>query len=112
MTADPILLLAWLALAHLAADFVLQNDWIAVTKAASGRRSLPGLAVHVAIVALCLAPLPLAFGAAGLVALLAIALQTDMLGVPWLAYCVFWLAGAAIRDRRYTVSTDGNRAVP
>ena len=32
--------------------------------------------------------------AAGLAATLALAIQTDAFGVPWLAYCLFWLAGA------------------
>ena len=33
--------------------------------------------------------------AAGLVAVLALAVQTDAIGVPWLAFCVFALAAAA-----------------
>ncbi len=75
MTPDPVLVLAWLVLAHLAADFVLQNDWIALSKAASGRRAVRGLAAHVAIVAACLLPLPLAFGGPGVLAMAAIALS-------------------------------------
>ncbi|MDX6513513.1 MAG: hypothetical protein QOE36_3017 [Gaiellaceae bacterium] len=34
--------------------------------------------------------------AAALAAVLALAVQTDVLGEPWLAYCVFWLAGSAV----------------
>jgi O-antigen ligase len=32
--------------------------------------------------------------AAALAAILALAVQTDIYGVPWIAYCVWWLAGA------------------
>ena len=38
--------------------------------------------------------------AAGLAATLALGIQTDALGVPWLAYCLFWLGGALITERR------------
>jgi O-antigen ligase len=38
--------------------------------------------------------------AAGFVATLALALQTDAFGVPWLAYCLFWLAGSFSTGRR------------
>ena len=40
--------------------------------------------------------------AAGLAATLALAIQTDALGVPWLAYCLFWLAGSLSTGRRET----------
>jgi hypothetical protein len=40
--------------------------------------------------------------AAGLAATLALAIQTDALGVPWLAYCLFWLAGSLSTGRRDT----------
>jgi len=33
--------------------------------------------------------------AAALAAVLALAVQTDAYGVPWLAFCVWWLAGSA-----------------
>jgi hypothetical protein len=33
---------------------------------------------------------------AALAAILALAIQTDAYGVPWLAYCVWWLAGAVL----------------
>ncbi len=39
---DDVLVLAWLVLAHLIADFVLQNDWIAINKATGGRERLGG----------------------------------------------------------------------
>ena len=34
--------------------------------------------------------------AAALTATLALAVQTDVVGVPWLAYCLWWLAGALV----------------
>jgi hypothetical protein len=40
--------------------------------------------------------------AAALAAVLALGIQTDAIGVPWLAYCLFWLAGSAVTRRRET----------
>jgi len=37
--------------------------------------------------------------AAGLAAVLALAIQTDAIGVPWLAYALWWLAGAFVIPR-------------
>ncbi|HVA85909.1 MAG TPA: DUF3307 domain-containing protein [Candidatus Saccharimonadales bacterium] len=65
MTPDPVLVLAWLTLAHLAADFVLQTDRIAADKFASGRPAARALGLHWAEVALCLVPVVLAFGLPG-----------------------------------------------
>jgi hypothetical protein len=62
---DTILVLAWLILAHLVADFVLQNDWIALNKGMSGRRGWVPLLAHGFHVSLCLLPVALAFGARG-----------------------------------------------
>ncbi len=47
--------------------------------------------------------------AAGLAAILAVAVQTDAYGVPWLAYCLWWIAGAltaplALRARATALS--------
>ena len=67
MTADPILTLAWLVLAHLAADFILQTDRIATDKFGTGQRALRALAAHVAIVAVCLVPVVVLWGGSGLV---------------------------------------------
>ena len=39
MTADPVLVLAWLVLAHLVADFVLQTGGIARAKSSHGTRA-------------------------------------------------------------------------
>jgi hypothetical protein len=33
---------------------------------------------------------------AALAAVLALAIQTDVLGVPWIAYCLWWLAGSVV----------------
>ena len=65
MTADPLLGLAWLVLAHLVADFVLQTGWMVRTMSARGGPALQGLLVHGAVVAICLVPLGFAFGARG-----------------------------------------------
>jgi hypothetical protein len=65
VTADPILLLSWLVLAHLAADFLLQSDSIVADKAAPGARAFRGLGLHGLGVAICLVPVGLAFGAVG-----------------------------------------------
>lgn len=37
--------------------------------------------------------------AAALAAVLALAVQTDAYGVPWLAYCLWWIAGALVSPR-------------
>jgi hypothetical protein len=29
---------------------------------------------------------------------LVVAIQTDAYGIPWLAYCVWWIAGSALRS--------------
>ena len=50
--ADPILVIAWLVLAHLAADFVFQTGGIALAKSGRGRQATGGLLVHALIVAL------------------------------------------------------------
>ncbi len=63
---DTVLVLVWLIFAHLVADFVLQNDWIAMNKAQDGRAGYQALAVHGLHVGLCLLPAILAFGLPGL----------------------------------------------
>ncbi len=59
---DTILVLAWLVLAHLVADFVLQNDWIAINKGTGGRSGWSALGVHGFHVGLCLVPFLFAYG--------------------------------------------------
>lgn len=72
MTGEPILVLAWLVLAHLVADFVLQTDSVATDKSGHGRRAIRGLGLHVGAVLVCMLPFALAFGVPGLLAALAI----------------------------------------
>ena len=71
---DTVLVLAWLILAHLIADFVLQNDWIAINKATGGRNGWAALSVHGFHVGLCLLPVALAYGVRGIAYLLVVAL--------------------------------------
>lgn len=72
MTADPILTLAWLVLAHLVADFGLQTGAIVAAKSSRGGRALRGLLAHAVGVAAAMVPFALAFGIAGLWALVAV----------------------------------------
>lgn len=65
--SDTVLVVAWLVFSHLVADFVLQNDWIALNKGTGGRVGWAALGVHGFHVALCLAPVVFAFGPRGLV---------------------------------------------
>jgi len=62
---DDVLVLAWLVLAHLIADFVLQNDWIAINKATGGRQGWAALGVHGFHVAITLLPVVFAWGLRG-----------------------------------------------
>jgi hypothetical protein len=75
MTADPILTLAWLILAHLVADFVLQTNGVVAAKTARGTRAVRGFVDHAAGVAVCLVPVALAFGGPGLMVLVTIVLS-------------------------------------
>ena len=78
---DPVLTVAWLVLAHLLADFVLQNDWIAMHKGAGGGEGWSALGLHGAHVGLCLLPAILVWGLQGL------------------AYVVFVVASHIVVDR-------------
>lgn len=75
MSPDPVLALAWLVLAHLVADFVLQTS--AIVRAKTGEAGSPavGLLVHGAIVAMTLVPVGLAFGGRGWAVLVTVALS-------------------------------------
>jgi Protein of unknown function (DUF3307) len=86
MTADPVLTLAWLVLAHLVADFIVQTRGIARDKFLTGRRAWRGLAAHLIGVTVCLLPVPLAFGlpgAAFLVAVVAAHAVIDRAKIVW-----------------------------
>ena len=72
MIAEPVLTLAWLALAHLVADFVIQTNRIATDKFSPGPRAWRGLAAHWAGVAICLLPLPIVFGIPGAISAIVI----------------------------------------
>ena len=65
MTADAGLVLGWLVLAHLVADFVLQPGRMARAKAAPGTGATPALLAHALVVGICVVPFGLAFGAPG-----------------------------------------------
>lgn len=71
---EPIVVFAWLVVAHLAADFVLQTGRIATDKQGDGRRARRALVDHALGVGACLLPAVLAFGLPGLVLLLLVAL--------------------------------------
>jgi hypothetical protein len=71
---DTVLIVGWLVFAHLVADFVLQNDWIAINKADGTRTGWSALGVHGLHVAVCLVPVAFAFGWRGLAYLLLVAL--------------------------------------
>jgi hypothetical protein len=79
---DTVLILAWLVFAHLVADFVLQNDWIALNKGQAGRRGWEALAVHGFHVGLCLLPAVLAYGLRGVVYLV-VAVASHVLVDRW-----------------------------
>jgi hypothetical protein len=79
---DTALVLVWLVFAHLVADFVLQNDWIAINKGTGGQTGWAALGVHGFHVALCLAPSALAFGAPALV-YIALVVVTHVLVDRW-----------------------------
>ena len=64
---DAVLVIAWLVLAHLVADFVLQNDWIALNKGRGSRTGWAALGTHGFHVGLCLVPVIFAFGVPGIV---------------------------------------------
>jgi len=65
VTADPVLVLAWLVAAHLAADFVFQWGRLVRAKTMPGGRGARGLLIHGAIVAALLLPVVAAFGVPG-----------------------------------------------
>ena len=79
---DAVLVLTWLVFAHLVADFVLQNDWIAMNKATGGREGWRALGVHGFHVGACLSPVVLAYGVRGVV-YLAVVTITHMIVDRW-----------------------------
>jgi len=71
---EPLLLIGWLLVSHLTADFVLQTNASVADRNESGPRARRALSLHTLIVAACMAPFWLAFGTPGLIALLVVAL--------------------------------------
>ncbi|MBA2275968.1 MAG: DUF3307 domain-containing protein [Chloroflexi bacterium] len=63
--ADPTLLLAWLVLAHLVGDFLLQTDAIATGKFGDGPPAARALWLHAGVVAAVHLPLVVIFGLRG-----------------------------------------------
>ncbi len=72
MSADPILVLGWLVLAHLVADFVLQTNGMVAAKTSTGARAWWGVLAHGAGVAVTLIPVVVAFGGPGVWSLVVI----------------------------------------
>jgi len=64
--SDATLLLAWLVLAHLVADFLLQTDAMATEKFGEGPSAVRALALHTGVVAAVHLPLMVIFGLRGL----------------------------------------------
>jgi hypothetical protein len=65
MTSEATLVLAWLLLAHLVADFVFQTDGMVSDKFSPGRRGWRGLLSHGGAVAACLLPVAAVYGLRG-----------------------------------------------
>jgi len=65
MTSEATLVLAWLLLAHLVADFVFQTDGMVSDKFSPGRRGRRGLFAHGGAVALFLLPVAAVYGGRG-----------------------------------------------
>jgi Protein of unknown function (DUF3307) len=106
MTADPVLVLAWLVLAHLVADFVLQPGRMARAKAAPGWSGARGLLAHGVVVTLCNVPVGLAFGAAGWSVLVVV--TVSHLAIDWLKVALTRRAEAgALRDAHRRHETAG-----
>ena len=59
------LVLSWLVLCHLLADFVLQPEWVAVSKFGRGSGPRRALLIHTAIVAAVASPIVLVYGVPG-----------------------------------------------
>ncbi len=71
---EPLLLLGWLLVSHLTADFVLQTDASVADRNESGPRARRALGFHALVVAAAMAPFWLAFGTPGFLALLVAAI--------------------------------------
>jgi hypothetical protein len=110
MTADPVLTLAWLVLAHLSADFILQTQSIARDKFQTGQRAWRGLGAHLIGVAVCLLPVPVAFGVPGLeflVAVVAAHAAIDRAKIVWTRHAEAVAIVRAHREHEAAPAPDG-----
>jgi hypothetical protein len=110
MTADPVLTLAWLVLAHLVADFILQTRGMARDKFLTGRRAWRGLAAHLVGVAVCLVPVAIAFGlpgAAFLAAVVAAHAVIDRAKIVWTRHAEAVAIARAHRTHEAAPSPEG-----
>ena len=107
---EPVLTVAWLVLAHLVADFVLQNDWIAMNKGAESRAGWSALAVHGAHVGLCLVPAVLAWGATGLLYLVVV-VASHMVVDRWKVHATRAADRRAQAQARARLEQDGSQQV-
>jgi hypothetical protein len=74
VSADPVLVVAWLVLGHLAGDFVFQTNRMVSDKTSTGSRATRGFLAHGAVVGVCLLPFAAAFGLRGVGLVVVIAL--------------------------------------
>jgi Protein of unknown function (DUF3307) len=110
VTADPVLTLAWLVLAHLSADFIIQTQGIARDKFQSGGRAWRGLGAHLGGVGVCLLPVPLAFGVPGLeflVIVVAAHAAIDRAKVVWTRHAEALAIVRAHREHEAAPAPDG-----
>jgi uncharacterized protein DUF3307 len=106
---DTVLILAWLIFAHLVADFVLQNDWIAINKATGGRTGWLALGLHGFHVGLCLVPVVLAFGLPGIVYLVLVVV-THMIVDSWKVQATRQAEAAGREQARARIARTGATA--
>jgi hypothetical protein len=109
VTADATLILAWLVLAHLTADFLLQTESMVADKFTAGRRGWRGLLAHGAAVAVCLVPVAAAYAVPGLVLLVVVTIGHVVID-RWKVRATRRAEGralAAARRRHETASTTG-----
>lgn len=106
MTTDATLVLAWLVLAHLVADFLLQTDRMVTDKFSPGGRGWRGLLRHGGAVAICLLPVAAVYGLPGL-AFLAVSTIGHVLIDSWKVRATRHAEAEALAEaRRRHESTD------
>jgi len=108
VTSDAVLVLAWLVLAHLTADFLLQTGTMVADKFTTGRRAWRGLAAHGAAVALCLTPFAAAYGARGALLVVVVAVSHVLID-RWKVRATRHAEAQALAEarRRYESAPDG-----